>query len=102
MTTEDHNEREGATGRRRLRAHARETVDRPLLGVATLRSAEAEHRTAGPRAAGYGAPPAEPAHGANSATKILFCTRDQRRGRHLVGQAGVDTAGVVPFVEGAW
>lgn len=99
MTTE-HTEREGATGRRPLRAHARGAVDRALLGAATCRGAEAERRTAGPRAAGYGGPPARPAGTANSATKILFCTRDQRD-RHLVGLAGVGTAGVAPFAEGS-
>lgn len=100
MTTEAHTERERVTGRRPLRAHARETVDRALLGAATRRVAEAEHRPTGPRTAGYGAPSAGPTHGANSATKTAFCIRDRRMLR-LVGMAVADTAGLVPFVEAA-
>jgi len=86
MTTEDHTKRERATGRQPLRAHARGALNRDPLGAATWRDAEAEHRTAGPHAADYGAPPARPAGNANSRTKVGFCTRDQRS-RRLVAEA---------------
>jgi hypothetical protein len=93
MTTEDHTEREGATGRGRLRAHARDagsacSAGRSRLGVADRRrGAEADRgRAVWLRIVGHGAPPARPVGTANSATKILFCTRD-RRPQHLVAEA---------------
>jgi hypothetical protein len=98
MTTDDHTERERATGRRPLRAHARGALDRALLVPATRQDAEAERRTAKPQAAGHEAPPAGQDHCANSTTKEDFCTRDRRRLR-LVGVAVA--AGLVQFIEAA-
>jgi hypothetical protein len=84
MTTEDHTERERATGRRPLRAHARGAVDRALLDAATHRGAKSERR----RVAGYGEPSTGPARHAISATESLFCIRDRR----LVRLVGVTVA----------
>lgn len=84
MTTNDNTEREGATGRRLPRAHARDagsacSAGRSRLGVADrCRRSKAERRRAvWLRIVGHGAPPARPARTANLATKAFFCTRDR-------------------------
>jgi queuosine precursor transporter len=94
MTTEDHTEREGATGRRPLRAHARGVVDRALLGAATRRGAEAEHRASWLCAADSRGLSTAPARAVKSATKAHFCTRD-RRILHLVLLSGAFLSSVV-------
>lgn len=75
-------QRHGTTGRGLLRAHARDTADRPRPGAANR------------RAAGYREPLDGPAPDVNSATKTVFCTR-VRRAVRLVWVAVASVVGAL-------